>query len=131
MLAVLVVGLLCGLVVMHHVFAADSHVAATSVSVSTSVHAAIPGAAGLPQLVDPQGASHGDDRDGGVDSSLLHLCLAILTGVALVLAMSLGWRRIVYWSARSAVQVVRPAPTPCAPPPTAPARLALLGVMRT
>lgn len=131
MFGVLVVCLLSGLVVMHHVSAAGSHGAATTMSGAGSVDAAVPGVAALPRLADPQGVSHPDDGDGGVGSILLHLCLAILTGAALILAASLGWRRTVYWSIRSALQAIRPAPAPRAPPPSAPARLALLCVMRT
>lgn len=131
MLALLVACLLSGLVAMHHVSAAGTHGTAASMDVPDPVHAAIPGVAALPQLGDPQGGSPTDDRDDGVDSSLLHLCLAIMTGVVLIIASSPGWRRIAYRSVWSAVRLLRPAPAPRAPPPSAPARLALLCVMRT
>lgn len=132
MLAVLVVGLLFGLVVMHHASAAGPHGATTSMGVQDSAHTAVSGGVTVPWLGGSSGAVDEGGGHGGVDSSvLLHLCLAILAGVGLILAGSRGWRGVLGRSARSVVSVVRPAPSPSAPPSSAPARLALLCVLRT
>ncbi len=131
MLAVLVVGLLFGLVVMHHASAAGSHGETTSTGVQESAHNAVSGVT-VPRLGGSSGAVDEGGGHGGVDSSvLLHLCLAILAGVGLILAGSRGWRGFLGRWARSVVSVVRPAPSPSAPPSSAPARLALLCVLRT
>ena len=132
MLAVLVVGLLFGLVVMHHASAAGPHAATTSMGAQDIVHTAVSGGVILPQLGDPSGVMGPGEGHGGVDSSvLLHLCLAIIAGVGLILAGSRRWRWVLDRSARSVVPVIRPASSPCAPPSSAPARLALLCVLRT
>lgn len=115
LLGALVAGLLLGLVGMHHL-AMTPHSAATS----TSAAMADPG-------MDPGPAHPGDDHG----SALLHLCLAVLTALAVLLVPLVLWRwpgtaRI---AARAGTSGVRPAPR--APPPTAPARLALLCVLRT
>lgn len=132
MLAVLVVGLLFGLVVMHHASAAGPHGATTSMGVQDSAHTAVLGDVTVPRLGGSSGAVDAGGGHGGVDSSvLLHLCLAILAGVVLILAGSQRWRRVLDRSTRSRIRVIRPAPSPTAPPPSAPARLALLCVLRT
>jgi hypothetical protein len=118
LLAALVVGLLAGLVGMHHLAGAGP---ASPVATAS---------AAAPMTVD--GDPHDDGhRDAG--AALLHLCLAVLVAVA---ALVVG---------AALVLLSRPAPdgpgrvtasgrvrtAPRAPPSGAPARLALLCVLRT
>lgn len=114
MLGVLVIGLLAGLVGMHHLSVTPDagSVAATAMSEPDT----------KPDPAHP-GEQHG--------SSLLHLCLAVLTAVAVLLASAVLWGRPgrVLSTPRSRTSSSRTAPR--APPATAPARLALLCVMRT
>jgi hypothetical protein len=134
MLAALVFGLLAGLIAMHHLFAgvAGPHRTVVSVSEATPAHASAPAADDAMQGDDmagepvraPAPADHGD-------TGLLHLCLAILTGVAIIIVAILEWRRSVTPTARPLLRASRPVPAPRAPPPSAPARLALLCVLRT
>lgn len=130
MLAVLVVGLLAGLVAMHHLSAAVSgpHGAVVPVNGAESAHAAVPDISVGMQRDDNQGSPPASDHG---DTGLLHLCLAILTGVAVVVAAMLEWRIGATSTARPPVGSIRPVPAPRAPPPSAPARLALLCVLRT
>jgi hypothetical protein len=128
MLAALVIGLLTGLIAMHHLTAGESgpHRAVASVSNAESMSAPA-----LDPAIEP-----GDMRDAPApaehgDTGLLHLCLAILTAVALVIAALVEWRRGVTPAARPQSWAPRPAPAPRAPPPSAPAKLALLCVLRT
>lgn len=116
LLAVVVTGLLAALVAMHHLAVAPAGDATVAAPIRTS---------------DP-GMPHDDpSHDGGGHDSLLHLCLAVVVGVATLVAAAMLWprsrpiaatRRVVGSALRSA---------PRAPPPTAPARLALLCVLRT
>lgn len=128
MLAALVIGLLTGLIAMHHLVAGESglHWSVASVSDAESMPAPAPDAAmqrdDIPDVPAPAG--HGD-------TGLLHLCLAILTGIALVIAVMVEWRRGVLPTARRLSRASRPVPAPRAPPPSAPARLAMLCVLRT
>lgn len=119
LLAVGVTALLVGLVGMHHlsVAAQDTHAATASTQMTDT---------GMPS--DPAEPPH---DGGGHDSGLLHLCLAVLTAVAVLVASAILWRRprAVAIARRSSTSVLRTAPR--APPPTAPARLALLCVLRT
>lgn len=120
MLAVVVIGLLAGLVGMHHLtVAAEPSTAVTASSPTSDPH--------VPS--DESGSS----RDGeGHDSGLFHLCLAILTVFAVFVASASA-----LWQRQHPVTMAGRAPafwsgtTPRAPPPTAPARLALLCVLRT
>jgi ABC-type uncharacterized transport system permease subunit len=115
LLALMVVGLLAGLVGMHHV-AGEAH-AATSVSMSVS-------------MSHPAGES--EAPPAGRDPSLLHLCLAILVaGAPAVAVVLLGWWHPAGVPPVSSVAVRRARPAPRAPPASAPGRLALLCVLRT
>ncbi|MBW0109201.1 hypothetical protein I4I84_10755 [Pseudonocardia sp. KRD-182] len=130
MLAVLVIGLLAGLIAMHHLSADVSgpHRTAGPGSDAESAQASGPDADALMQRDDMPGAPVPGDH---TDTGLLHLCLAILTGVAIIIATMLEWRRSVTPRPRPPLRASRPMPTPRAPPPSAPARLALLCVLRT
>lgn len=129
MLAVLVIGLLAGLIAMHHTAGVSGpHRTVVSVGDVESAHASASDADALMQRDDmPRAPIPGDHTVTG----LLHLCLAILTGVAIIIAMMLEWRRSVTPRALSPLRASRPVTTPRAPPPSAPARLALLCVLRT
>ncbi|MBW0113837.1 DUF6153 family protein [Pseudonocardia abyssalis] len=115
MLGVLVAGLFVGLVGMHHL------------SVMTPDSAAISAAAMAGSDMEPGPAHSGEDHG----SASLHLCLAVLTAVAVLLVSAVLWRRPgpARVAPRAGTSGVRPAPR--APPATAPARLALLCVLRT
>ena len=111
--AVVVTGLLLGLVGMHHL--STGPVAATHMSGSAAP-------------ADPMGP----DRPGrGHDDGLLHLCLAVLTAVAVLVASAVAWSRLRPRPAPRRFGASRLWTAPRAPPPTAPARLALLCVLRT
>lgn len=118
MLAVVVAGLLVGLVGMHHLPVAPA-----------------PDVAPVSHVVEDPSAGSGDPAPphGGGDheSGLLHLCLAVLTAIAVLIAFVVGWRRTAAGSVVRQVAMSRPRTAPRAPPPTAPARLALLCVLRT
>jgi hypothetical protein len=116
LLAVVVAGLLVGLVGMHQLAVAPAAGAAPVSHVTE----------GMP--VDPGGPPHGDD---GHDRGLLHLCLAVLTAAAVLIVAVVLWRRGRPRSVVRRVARARPRTAPRAPPPTAPARLALLCVLRT
>lgn len=119
MLAVVVTGLLMGLVGMHHLSVASE----ASTAVPASSHMSDPGT--------PSDRQESPHDGGGHDSGLLHLCLAILAAVAVLVASGVLWRlsRPVTKARRVGTSGLRTAPR--APPPTAPARLALLCVLRT
>ncbi|MDN5750215.1 MAG: DUF6153 family protein [Pseudonocardia sp.] len=118
LLAGLVTGLLLGLVAMHHLSVApEGPVPAAAMS-----HAAAPAAHDSPP----------SPHDGGAyDTGLLHLCLAILTAVAVLVVSTAAWRRQGPLTRARRAAVSRLWTAPRAPPPTAPARLALLCVLRT
>lgn len=130
MLAVLVIGLLAGLIAMHHLSAGVSGAHRTAMSAGDAE-------SGQVSALDSDGSMPGDGMPGAplrgdhTATGLLHLCLAILTGVAIILAALVQWRWAVSPTARPSLRPPRPVPTPRAPPPSAPARLALLCVLRT
>lgn len=114
MLGVLITGLLIGLVGMHHL------------SVTPDV-VGVSAAAMAPSDMDP-GPAHPEKEHG---SPLLHLCLAMLTAVAVLLVSAAWCRRPGLVSPALRGGVSRTSSTPRAPPATAPSRLALLCVLRT
>lgn len=120
LLGVVVFGLLFGLVAMHHLSIATGE-APVAVAVSMDMPDAAPPTA-------PDGPGH---DESGHDSGLFHLCLAILTAVAVLVVSAVMWfrPRAVSVCPRSGGSWLRTAPR--APPPTAPVRLALLCVLRT
>lgn len=122
MLGVLVTGLLIGLVGMHHL-----SMSSMSESSMSADGAGVSAAAMAPSDMDPVPAQ----PDEGHGSPLLHLCLAILTAVAVLLLVAAFWRRpgILVAAPRGGASGILPAPR--APPATAPDRLALLCVLRT
>lgn len=144
--ALAVMGLLAGLIGMHHLLAASPPVAD---SMSTSVEAAmspaaVPAgqmpagqmaagqmAAGHGDAVLPLPVPSGDHGSGDHGSAVLHLCLAVLTVAAVVVLGWLLWRHSAGVNAAVAVRVVRACSTPRAPPRGASARLAVLCVSRT
>lgn len=127
LLAALVIGLVTGLIGMHHLTAGDSgpHRVVAEAGTAESMPAPAPDATmhrdDMPDAPAP--AEHGD-------TGLWHLCLAIVTGIALVGAVLVQWRTGATPTARPSSRTSRPAPAPRAPP-SAPARLALLCVLRT
>ncbi|MFB9386932.1 DUF6153 family protein [Pseudonocardia petroleophila] len=114
LLGVLVAGLFVGLVGMHHLSVTPDSTGVSAVAMVESD-------------MDPGPAHSGEDHE----SALLHLCLAVLTAVAVVLVSAVLWRRSDFApvAPRAGRSGVRPAPR--APPATSPARLALLCVLRT
>lgn len=134
MLAVLVIGLLAGLIAMHHLSAglSGTHQTVVSVSDAGSAHAPTSGADAAMQRDDMQGApARTPVPTDHSDTGLLHMCLAILIGVVVVIAAMPGWRWSVTPIVRPPLRASRPVPASRAPPPSAPARLALLCVLRT
>lgn len=113
LLAVVVTGLLLGLIGMHHL--AGGPAAATHLS-------------GPVAPADPMGP---DGPGPGHDTGLLHLCLAILTAVAVLVVSAVAWSRPAPATGPRRFGTSRLCTAPRAPPPTAPARLALLCVLRT
>lgn len=85
----------------------------------------------------------GDDENGSTpspapkphddhESGLLHLCLAVLTAMAMIIGpIVMRWRMSAVIAPWPATPQARPAEQPRAPPPSASARLAVLGVSRT
>lgn len=120
MLAVVVTGLLVGLVGMHHLSVAPQDTYAT-MAPTQMVDAGMPSDPAAPPPHD----------GGGHDSGLLHLCLAVLTAVAVLIVSAVLWRRPRAVATVRRVGTSVPRTAPRAPPPTAPARLALLCVLRT
>lgn len=120
MLAVVVTALLFGLVAMHHL-----SVTTGAAPAAVGVSAPMSGPEG-PAM--PAGPGHGDP---GHEAGLLHLCLAVLTAVAVLVVSAVLW----FQSPRPALArrfgASRLRTAPRAPPPTAPVRLALLCVLRT
>lgn len=119
LLAALTAVLLVGLIGMHHV----SVLSDAQPPMSTVSEPAV-----------PLGHDDGDltsERQDDHGTALLHLCLAVLTAFGTVLAVLVAWpaRRSVAWP--TIRRGSRPRTSPRAPPPTAPARLALLCVLRT
>lgn len=119
LLAVVVTGLFVGLVGMHHL-SVTQEVAAPA---AATTHMTAPD--------EPAGQPGPAHDDGRHDSGLLHLCLAILTALAALVVSTVMWvlPTSVYTARR--VGGCRVDAGPRAPPPTAPARLALLCVLRT
>lgn len=119
LLALMVSGLLAGLVGMHHLVLGGP---SGSMDVATPAPAEAHGPAPVPSP-DPHGADHG--------SSLLHLCLAVLTAVALLVVPLLVWWGRAEFGPTTRSRPVRASSMPRAPPVTVPVRLALLCVLRT
>ncbi len=118
MLAVIVAGLVVGLVGMHHLAVAPS------LDVAPVSH--------MPEDPPAEVGDAAPPHDGGThESGLLHLCLAVLTAVAVLIASVVEWRRSSAEPSVRRVAMPRSRTAPRAPPPTAPARLALLCVLRT
>lgn len=114
LLAVLVTGLLAGMVGMHHL------------SVALDVPATVAAPMSDPAMgSDP---AHQSEEHG---TGLLHLCLAVLTAVALLLMSAVLWGRPDTAPVVGRGGTSNPRTAPRAPPPGAPARLALLCVLRT
>lgn len=116
LLAVLVTGLLAGLVGMHHLASDGSSMSHESAGSDPSMTMPVDGPA----------------RGGPHDPALLHLCLAVLGAVAVAAVATL----VLWWHPVAAPEpAVRPArrvsASPRAPPDSASARLALLCVLRT
>lgn len=120
LLAVLVGALFVGLVGMHHLTAAPPGFTS---SPSMAVGHPEPGQDG-----PEQPSSSGHDHH---EPSLLHLCLAVLTAVGALVVVLLLWRSDRPRLESATEHGDRPRPSPRAPPPTSPARLALLCVLRT
>lgn len=118
MLAVVVAGLLVGLVGMHHLAVGP---APDMAPVSHTTEDPLAGSG------DPAPPHDGRTHEPG----LLHLCLAILTAVVVLIASVVEWRRSGPLCSVRRVAMARPRTAPRAPPPTAPDRLALLCVLRT
>jgi hypothetical protein len=126
LLAALLAVLFIGLVGMHHLStpttgAPHHDVAAASSPVAASTTFAHSAPDPAPERPHEEHAP-----------SLLHLCLAVLTSIAAVAAVLVAWRP---WDTvvrrASTSHTGRPRTVPRAPPPSAPARLALLCVLRT
>lgn len=126
LLTALVAVLFVGLVGMHHLSTASlsgaRHDAPAASSMETSSPAVDHGA--------PERSRDQPHEDHAM--SLLHLCLAVLTAIAVMAAALVAWRTRDVGGRRSArSRSGRPRTSPRAPPPSAPARLALLCVLRT
>lgn len=121
LLALMAAGLLAGLVGMHHLSVTVGG-SAMSRATSVAVMAGDQTPAPAPPS-DPYGGDHG--------SALLHLCLAVLTVVAMVLVPLLPWCAPVPPTTATVRRSPRAASTSRAPPRPAPSRLALLCVLRT
>jgi hypothetical protein len=134
LLAVLVGALFVGLVGMHHLMAGPSVAPSSLALPSVASPAASPAA---PTAAPDLGSGrHGPEQPappghGDHESSLLHLCLAVLTVVGALAAVLLLWRGGRMPSRAPGGRSHRPRPAPRAPPPTSPERLALLCVLRT
>lgn len=121
LLALMVTGLLAGLVGMHHLSVTGPHSASAAASSAPAMagdHATAP----MPPS-EPTGGDHG--------SALLHLCLAVLTVVTMVVVPLLLWWGRLPAVAAAVRRSARAAATSRAPPRPAPTRLALLCVLRT
>jgi hypothetical protein len=124
LLAALVAVLFVGLVGMHHLSTASS---------DAPRHDAAASSTAAPSAVDHDASDQSRDRPHeGHALSLLHLCLAVLTAIAVIAAVLVAWRTGDIGERRSAKNCwSRPRTAPRAPPASAPARLALLCVLRT
>ncbi len=136
LLAALVTGLLAGLIAMHHLSTGlpGPHGTAMAASDAQSVQALVqdPDAGMQRDEMRQDGTQRGTPPPAPhADAGILHLCLAILTGFAIVIAAMTPWRRGTTPALRSSRRPAQPVPAPRAPPPSAPARLALLCVLRT
>lgn len=116
LLAMLVAGLLAGLVGTHHM---PVEQATTSAAMQVGRHDQTPAP-----------ARH-DDHDSEDHSALVHLCVAILAAGTLIAFTMLMWRIPIVVLRMAPARAPRARSTPRAPPPTAPDRLALLCVLRT
>jgi hypothetical protein len=130
-LALALVGVVAGLVGMHHVLAAGTHAAPMpgDAPAAAVVHRAAPAPGAEAATTAPRQGGHGEHDGFGAD--LLHLCLAVLvTGAALVIALAVvrGGEVVPVLRARS---TGARATSPRAPPLPVPRRLALLCVLRT
>lgn len=135
LLAVLVTGLLLGLVGMHHLSVAPlsgaPHSAASPQAASPSDAHGGPVAAASHPVAAPLDGPVPPHEDGGHGSEVLHLCLAVLTALAILVVSTAVWRLPRPLTAARRGGVSRRRTAPRAPPPRAPARLALLCVLRT
>lgn len=118
LLAAVVLGLFIGLVGMHHL-----SIGPLSIGPAEATHMS-----GSAAPADPMGP---DRPDPGHDNAVAHLCLAILTAVAVLVVSAVSWSRPGPTSPPRRFGATRLWTAPRAPPPTAPARLALLCVLRT
>ncbi|MCY7341419.1 MAG: DUF6153 family protein [Pseudonocardia sp.] len=117
LLAMLVAGLLAGLVGTHHMPVEQPR---TSAAMRVGQHGD----------QTPAPARH-DDHNSGDHSALVHLCVAILAAGALIVLTMMMWRMPVVVLRVAPARTSRARSTPRAPPATAPDRLALLCVLRT
>lgn len=121
--------LFTGLVGMHHIAPvadrAPSGVSQHERAVAAPVE---PGAGTVAHVSTP--SPPGSHEDHVV--SLLHLCLAVLTAIAVLAAVLLVWRaRRDHGRSSAPRRAGWPRTAPRAPPPSTSARLALLCVLRT
>lgn len=143
LLVLAVTGMLLGLVGMHQM-AAPPMASGPGMAIGHSAPGPLPGSgvelgptppamgSGAHGAVQNPPPGQPSAPSGGHDSALLHMCLAVLIAVAvfgLSVLLVRWWRDHV--TATVPAQVSRAGPAPRAPPPTAPARLALLCVLRT
>lgn len=128
--AVALIGVVAGLVSMHHVLVSGAGAAMSDTpAAALVVHDPVVAIGGAPDMAEPEpGQGHGGHGRSAHD--LLHLCLAVLVGgVAIALAL-FTLRR----SGVTSVPKARPAFLATgsrAPPLPVPRRLALLCVLRT
>lgn len=124
LLAVLVGGLLAGLIGMHHLAAAGGPSGGGTAVVVADGHG-----------VAPESGRHrsdsSDDRPHDAGIALLHLCLAVLASVAITVAALVLWWHPVPAPPPATDGVRQVVTRPRGPPRGAPARLALLCVLRT
>lgn len=118
--ALAVLGLLAGLIGMHHLLVTEP---APMAAVGMATPAAMSGDHGNEQPPPNPHDEHG--------SAVAHLCLAVLTAAAELLLGWLLWPRPHPGVAAAVARVARARSAPRAPPCGAPARLALLCVSRT
>lgn len=120
LLALVLGGVLAGLVGMHHLAMAPAPTAAAAPFGTSEAMA--------PMDVPQPAPEHGG---GDHTSTLLHLCLAVLTAAAMLAVVLLLWPRPFGPVLVPGLFVARVDTASRAPPLTAPQRLALLCVSRT
>lgn len=134
--------LIAGVIGTHH-FIVLPAAGSASGTVSVEVVSSAPGHPAAVQPLDVPLAhgwliEHGvEDRTAWPEShadhetSLLHLCLAVLTTLGVLAALVTAWQGCIRTTRVEIRAVGRPDTAPRSPPPTAPVRLALLCVLRT